>query len=319
MLDLNHLRVFEKVASLKSFSAAACELNLPKSSVSRAIVKLEDELGARLFQRTTREVALTPTGEALRIRCVNIIDRVGEAVDYVGGLTAEPRGILKISAGVGFGINVLSEALPNFIRRYPSIDLKIELSSRAADLVSESVDVAIRMGPMPDSSMVAIRLGNIKRYLCAAPSYLEINGTPQKIEDLASFDAIEMPGADGRARPWNFSRKRETVKVDPSTRICVDEVLTLTRLVVNGAGLGILSGYLCEPEIIAGRLVRLLPEWVPPDVLVSLVFPSKRELAPTVRAFVDFMKEISQPGQSWQKDSLERNGASSDAIITAAG
>jgi LysR family transcriptional regulator for bpeEF and oprC len=305
MLDLNHLRIFEKVASLRSFSAAANALDLPKSSVSRAVARLEEELGTRLFQRTTREVALTTTGEALRTRCVDIIEKVGDAVDYVGTLANVPRGKLKISAGVGFGINVLAEQLPDFLHRYPEVDITLVLSSQQADLVAENVDVAIRMGPMADSSLVAMRLGVIKRYLCAAPSYLQLQGTPQKIEDLARFDAVEMPGADGRPRSWTFTRDGVSAKVDPRTRVCVDEVLTIHRLVLNGAGLGILSGYVCEPEIIAGRLIRLMPDWTPPPVEVSIVFPSRRELAPAVRAFADFMKEVSQPGHLWQKDTLD--------------
>jgi LysR family transcriptional regulator for bpeEF and oprC len=304
MLDLNSLRVFEKVASLKSFTGAARALGLPKSNISRSIARLEAELGTRLFQRTTRDVVLTLTGAALLDRSTDIINGVSEALDYVGSLGGQPRGTLKISAGIGFGINVLAEQLPEFLRRYPEIDIVLDLESRSADLVAESVDVAVRLGPLADSGLVTVRLGEMRRYMCAAPTYLERRGMPKSIEEITRHDTIDMPGSDGRARPWMLSRGKETRKLEAKPRVCVAEALTIYRLVLNGAGIGIVSGYLCAPEVDAGRLVRLLPEWSSPPVEVSIVFPSKRELAPAVRAFVDYMKEVSLPGLLWMNDPL---------------
>jgi DNA-binding transcriptional LysR family regulator len=304
MLDLNSLRVFEKVASLKSFTAAARALGLPKSNVSRSVARLEDALGTRLFQRTTRDVVLTLTGAALLDRSSALIANISEALEYVGSLRGQPRGILKISAGVGFGINVLAEQLPGFLRRYPEIGLALDLESRPADLIAEAVDVAVRLGPLPDSGLVAVKLGEMRRYLCAAPAYLERRGLPKSIEDVVRHDTIDMPGPNGRARPWIFSRGGETIKLDVVPRISVNEALTIYRLALNGAGLGILSGYLCAPEIAADRLIRLFPDWSPPPVEVNLVFPSRRELSPAVRAFVDYMKEVSTPGVLWLCDPL---------------
>jgi len=304
MIDLNSLRVFEKVAALRSFTAAARALALPKSNVSRLIAKLEADLGTRLFQRTTRDVVLTPTGEALLERCAEIIANVSEAVDYVSSLGSEPQGVLRISAGIGFGINVLGEQLSEFLLRYPKVDISLDLETRQADLVAEGIDVAVRLGPMPDSGMTAIKLGIIRRYICAAPSYLARRGTPKSIDALARHDTVEMPGHQGRARPWSLSRRDEVREVKTSPRVCVNEALTVHRLVVNGVGIGLLSGYLCAPEIAAGRLVRLFPEWHPSPIGVSIIFPSRRELAPAVRAFADYMKEVSRPGQLWLDDPL---------------
>ena len=301
MLNLNDLRVFEKVAALKSFSAAARALELPKSSISRAVTRLEKELGARLFQRTTREVTLTDTGTALQERCIDMLYRVGETLDYVGGLRATPRGRLNVTAGIGFGVNVLSELLPRFIERYPEVNVCVDLTSQAVDLVAERVDLAIRMGPMPPSQAVAKRLGSIRRYLCAAPSYLGKHGSPRSVADLGKHDAIEMPAINGRPRIWTFSNsKHRTAKIEPRPRIIVNDPLTIHRLVANGAGIGCVSGYLCTPDFKTGRLIHLLSEWTLPSVKVSVVFPSHRELAPAVRAFVDFIQNASQPGVSWQ-------------------
>jgi DNA-binding transcriptional LysR family regulator len=301
MLNLNDLRVFEKVAALKSFSAAARALELPKSSISRAVTRLEKELGARLFQRTTREVTLTDTGTALQERCIDMLYRVGETLDYVGGLRATPRGRLNVTAGIGFGVNVLSELQPRFIEGYPEANVCVDLTSQAVDLVAEGVDLAIRMGPMPPSQAVAKRLGSIRRYLCAAPSYLGKHGSPRSVADLGKHDAIEMPAINGRPRIWTFSNsKHRTAKIEPRPRIIVNDPLTIDRLVANGAGIGCVSGYLCTPDFKTGRLIHLLSEWTLPSVKVSVVFPSHRELAPAVRAFVDFIQNASQPGVSWQ-------------------
>lgn len=305
MLDLNALRVFERVAALRSFAAAARSLGMPKSSVSRAIARLESDLSIRLLQRSTREVTLTQAGQALQERCLEILGGVNEAMDYLGSLGAAPRGKLRITSGVGFGINVLSDVLPAFVDRYPDIDVTLDLTSRQEDLIAESVDVAIRLGPMGDSGLVATRLGSMRRYLCAAPAYLERRPAPRSIDDLNDAQAIEMPAPDGRNRSWSFTKGSRTAKVDPHIRVCVNEALTIHRLVLRGAGVGIVSGYLCAPDIAAGRLVRLLPDWTPPPVDVSLVFPSRREIAPSVRAFADFMKAASVPGETWQADPLD--------------
>jgi DNA-binding transcriptional LysR family regulator len=304
VLDLNSLLTFEKVASLKSFTAAARALGLPKSNVSRAIARLEDALGTRLFQRTTRDVVLTPTGQALLDRSAAIIAGLNEALDYVGSLAGRPRGTLKISAGIGFGVNVLAEQLPEFLRRFPEITIALALESRAADLVAESIDVAIRLGPLPDSGLVAVRLGEMRRFLCASPDYVARCGSPGSVQDLTSHDRIEMSAPDGRDRPWVFSRGAETIRVETRSRVTVNEALTIHRLVERGAGLGLLTGYLCAPLIADGRLVHLLPDWTTPPVEVSLVFPSRRELSPVVRAFVDYMKEVSRPGELWMNDPL---------------
>lgn len=296
MLDLNDLRVFEKVATLKNFTAGARALGLPKSTVSRAIARLESELGVRLFQRTTREVGLTTTGAALRDRCVEMMKELTATLDYVESLTAAPRGHLTIASGTGFGINVLSEQIPAFVRRYPDIDITLDLESRPADLVAGAVDLAIRLGPLPASDLVAVRLGEMKRVLCAAPSYLARRGTPKKIEDLAKHDIVEMPSPARGKRTWKFSSGATTRSLALRPKICVNEALTVHRMVTHGAGLGVISAYVCAADLAAGRLVRVLPQWSAPSVEVHIVFPSRRELAPTVRAFVDFMKEVSVDG-----------------------
>ena len=158
------------------------------------------------------------------------------------------------------------------------------------------------MGPLPNSGMVAVKLGEMRRYLCAAPAYLERRGTPSSIDQIREHDTVGMSGPDGRSRPWTFFRAGETVRIETKPRLSVNEALTIHRLVFNGAGLGLLTGYICTPQIAAGQLVNLFPDWSPQAVEVSLVFPSRRELSPVVRAFVDYMKRVSGPECLWMKD-----------------
>jgi DNA-binding transcriptional LysR family regulator len=300
MLELNDLRVFERVANLRSFSAAARDLGLPKSSVSRSVARLEDALGVRLLQRTTREVALTAAGEVLRGKCADVLGKVSEAVDLVGSLTGKPRGTLKVACGIGFGVNVLAEQIPEFLLLYPDIDIVMDLKTEFVDLVTEGIDVAVRLGPMPDSSLVCVQLGSMRRYLCASPAYLKRRPAPATVAEIAEHDAVEMPGPKGRPKTWMFTRGEETAKIELRSRICVNEALTIHRLVVGGAGLGVISGYVCAPDIEAGRLVRVLPDWIPPPVALNLVFPTKKEMSPNVRAFVDFLKQATSPSIFWQ-------------------
>jgi LysR family transcriptional regulator, regulator for bpeEF and oprC len=305
MLDLNDLRVFEGVAALRSFSAAARALELPKSSVSRSVARLETELGTRLLQRTTREVALTEAGKLLRARCVDILASIGEAVDLVSGFASAPRGLLRVSAGLGFGVHVLGSTLPQFLEQYPEIEVSLRLGNRSMDLLGDGIDVAIHMGPLADSPLIASRLGSMERYLCAAPAYLERRGTPSTIEELRDHDRIETPGDSGRPRNWVFSNETgQTVRFEEKPRLSTNDPVTIHTLIVNGGGIGVLSGFICGPDFREGRLVRLLPKWKMPALEVSIVFPSGRALSQTVRAFIDFLKNSPEMEKLWRNNAL---------------
>jgi len=219
MLDLNDLRAFEKVAALKSFSAAARELDQPRSSVSRSVARLEDEVGARLFQRTTREVALTPAGEALQTRCAGLLGALEEAVGQVRSSTSVPRGHLRVTA---FAANLLRRELPSFLERYPEVTVAVDVSSDTKDLLADA-DVAIRLGPMPDSGVVTTRVRSVGRYLCASPSYLERRGTPESIEELVEHETVDLPGAYGRPRCWTFTKDGATKKLAIRPRVSVTD------------------------------------------------------------------------------------------------
>jgi LysR family transcriptional regulator for bpeEF and oprC len=287
MFDLNDLRIFERVAATKSFSAAARVLGLPRSSVSRSIARLEEELDARLFQRTTREVALTPTGEALQLRCAGLLGALEEAVGQVRSSTSEPRGHLRVAAFAG---NLLRKELPAFLERYPAVTVSVDISCETRDLMTDT-DVAIRLGHMPDSGVVATRIRSAERVLCASPGYLERRGKPQSLDELAEHDTVDMPGAFGRPRCWTFTKDGETKKLEIPARLSVNEESAIKSCLVDGAGIGIVFAYCGGPALASGQLVALFPDWSIPAIDVNIVFASKRGLSPNVRAFVDFMRE----------------------------
>lgn len=300
LIDLNHLRVFERVAAHGSFSAAARELGLPRSNVSRAVSKLEEVSGTRLMQRTTRAVTLTAAGAALQERASAIMRDLDAALHVLEDLSGSPSGPLKISAGIGVGINVLGDALPEFIERYPQVRVELQLEGTRVDLVAENIDVALRFGELPDSTLVAQKLGVLDRVICAAPAYFAGRTRPERPEDLAAHRIIDMPPPDGRSRVWTLGSGDRLASVNLAPAVVVDDVLTIHRIVRGGAGIGILSAYLVDEDLAKGVVEPVLPGWTVPAVPLSLVYPSRRELAPAVRAFTDFMREI-EPRAPWRK------------------
>jgi LysR family transcriptional regulator for bpeEF and oprC len=301
MLDLNDLRVFEKVAALRNFSAAARALGLAKSNVSRSVARLETELRTSLIQRTTREVVLTEAGILLRTRCADILANIGEVVDLVGGFASTPQGLLSISAGIGFGVHVLGLVLPRFLERYPGIEVSLRLGNRSMDLLTDGIHVAIHMGPLTDSQLIVSRLGTMERYLCASPSYLERKGMPCTIEGLRDHDRIETPGDSGQPRNWIFTNKiGETIRFEEKPRLSTNDTVTIHSLILNGGGIGVLSGFICAADLREGRLIRLLPDWRLAPLEVSIVFPRTRALPQAVRAFIDFLKNSSEMRKLWE-------------------
>jgi DNA-binding transcriptional LysR family regulator len=259
------------------------------------------------MQRTTHHVRLTEAGMALQMRCTEILARIVEATDYISSLNASPKGCLKISAGIGFGYFALAEILPSFMERYPGVDVSVDLTSRSVDLVAEGIDVAIRMGEMADSRLVTTGIGRMHRYLCAAPSYLTRRGVPQNLEELKNHTTVEMPGNDGTPRTWRFHVKgREVSHLEVPPRLLVNDPGMIHRLVVNGAGIACISGYVAGPDILTGRLVRLFPEWELTPVEVSVLYPSNRALSSTVRAFVEHIKHAAKSGTLWMDDPIAR-------------
>ena len=300
MIEMDDVRAFQKVASLLSFSAAGRVLGVRKSAISRSVQRLESALHVRLLERTTRDVTLTDAGRSILNQLSEVLSRLDEVVDFAAGLSAHPRGRLNLSAGIGFGIEVLTELLPEFSSAYPDIAIALDLTSRTVDLVRDRVDVAFRMGPLADSNLIATRLGAIGCQLCAAPSYLDRRGVPGSMADLGDHDLLAMPRQDGLPRQWPFqdaAGNRFMLEITP--RLTANDPHAIFRMVANGAGIAAVANYIAVPEIAKGRLVRVLPEVCVPAVDVSLVMPAGRQRSPATRTFVAFVRERATSNSRW--------------------
>jgi LysR family transcriptional regulator, regulator for bpeEF and oprC len=206
LTNLDDLKVFERVAALESFSAAGRGLKMPKSTVSRCVARLESQLGVRLIQRTTHTVRLTQAGRALKQKCTEILAHLDEALDSVGRFNTTVKGVLKINATIGFSYFALAGTLPTFMDSYPGVEVTIDLTSHPVDLVAGGIDVAVRMGNLPDSRLITTGLGTMQKYLCASPSYLDRRGVPLSVKDLRGHATIETPCRNGMSRIWAFSK-----------------------------------------------------------------------------------------------------------------
>jgi DNA-binding transcriptional LysR family regulator len=285
MLDLIHLRAFTRVADLGSVSGAARALGMPKSSVSRSLSRLEEMLGAPLIERSTRHLRLTDAGRVLHRHATRILDDVSEAENAVGSLIGRPSGTLRVSVGFTFAVGLLAPMLPGFLAAYPEIRVVLTVDNRRSDLLTEDVDVAIRIGPLSDSELIARKLGTIGLWLCASPSYLAERGTPSTIDEMAAHTMIlHVDRRDARRLRTPSGEIRELV-MEPGT--VVPEPAVAKVMLIGGAGVGWLPEFEARDAIVEGSLVRLLPDHHADGVEVHALYPSHRSLSAKVRVFID--------------------------------
>lgn len=299
MQDLNDMLYFAEVVERGGFAAAGRALGIPKSRLSRRVSDLEAQLGVRLLQRTTRKLSLTEVGEAYLRHCQAMRESAQAAADTVAQVQTVPRGTVRVSCPVTLAQTVLAEMMPPFLARYPEVRVDMMVSNRAVNVVEEGIDVALRVRPtLEDSgSMVVKRLDMTSQILVASPDLLIRQGTPTTLEDLSRMDSVAMSAPDGRAT-WNLMGPGGAHQVVHHTpRYVADDLLTLKFAVLAGIGMGWMPDYMCHEEMRERRLVRVLPEWVPPPAIVHAVFPSRRGLSPAVRAFLDYLGD-AMPGRN---------------------
>lgn len=286
---LETMRVFVAVAEAAGFAPAARRLGLSPPAVTRAVSALEDRVGARLFERTTRTVRLTEAGTRFLADCKRILGEIDEAEASAAGAHAEPRGTLSLTASVMFGRMHVAPVVLDFLARYPQVAVRTLFVDRVVDLVDEGIDVAVRIAHLPDSSLTAVRIGEVRRVVCASPDYLARRGTPRTPADLAGHDAIGF--APTAPEEWLFAVNDRTIAVRPPTRLTVNTAEIAIAAAEAGRGLARVLSYMIEPELRAGRLKLVLPEFELPPVPVHLVYPAGRRASARVRAFVDFAAE----------------------------
>ena len=285
MFDFADLRAFARIADLGNLSAAARALGIPKSSASRALARLETATGSALIERSTRHLRLTDAGRLLHRHARRILDDVGEAESALIGLAGVPRGTLRVSVGFTFAVGLLAPMLPHFLARYPEVRVALTIDNRNVDLLAEEFDLAIRIGPLSDSDLIARRLTTIALWTCASPSYLAARGTPATIDDLRAHELIARVD---RRSPWRFRTVDGAVReieVVPGT--VIPEPAALKAVLVGGAGIGRLPEFAAVDAIADGTLVRLFPHYEEDAVDVHALYPSHRSLSAKVRVFID--------------------------------
>jgi DNA-binding transcriptional LysR family regulator len=295
---LTSMKVFATVVETGSFAAAADRLDLSRSMASKYVAHLEEHLGTRLLQRTTRKLTLTESGSSYYERCQQILADIAEAEQGALHLTAAPRGTLKLTIPASFGILHMGPLVADYMKQYPDVKIDILLSDRRVDLIEEGLDLAVRIGAMPESGLIARKLASDRIAICGSPAYLAQHGVPQTPADLsrhncllysyaATGDEWRMTGPDGE----------HAVKVSGTLRATSGEMIKLAAL--GDIGLMRQPLFLAAADIRAGRLVEVLTEYQTFDLGIYAVYPSRKHLSAKVRTFVDFLAESFALKKEW--------------------
>ena len=290
MTDLNDVLVFTRVVDQDSFTGAAKLLGMPKSSVSRSIARLEERLNARLLQRSTRQVNLTEVGRRYYEQCRRIIQELEAANVMVEGFQSAPAGTLRISAPIILGQAFLGPIVSDYLHRYSGTRCFVELSNRSVDLIEEGFDLAIRVGTLPDSSLRQQRLGQTTTGLYASSTYLKQQGVPRLPNELLKHSLLDF-GASDRESKWRLQKGDRVIEIEVTAKLFSNDVVVLKDAAVRGHGITRLPIFCAHQEAIAGNLKPILPDWQPPNVDITAVYPSHKSLSPSVRAFIDLVAD----------------------------
>jgi len=311
---ISDLEIFARVARTGNMSAAGREMGLSPAVVSKRISLLEDRLGARLFQRTTRQLTLTETGEGYFKRVVDILSLVEEAEDFVSRRNTKPRGVLKVSAPTSFGRLHITPHLKKFLERYPDIELEIQLSDAFVDIIRDGFDLAIRIGELQDSSLVAKKLAPDHRILCATPAYAASAGGLKTLSDLQRVnilaagpqEALRLDGPDG------------SHQVKLNSNLKSNSADFIRESILSGFGVGLRSTWEVGEDLKRGDLVRVLPDWRGASSNgIYAVYPSREFMPAKVNVFIEHLAETYGPEPYWDADPGEKSGAGSARTATA--
>ncbi|MFO1075004.1 MAG: LysR family transcriptional regulator [Geminicoccaceae bacterium] len=297
---LQGMAAFVRVVELGSFSAAARELGLSKSAVSKQVAALEQRLGVRLIHRSTRRLALTEAGTVYRDQCARIVEAAEVAEEMAMLQGAEPRGRLKVAAPMSFGFLRLGPILPEFLDRHPGIELELTLNDRYVDLIEEGYDLAVRIGQLADSSLMLRRLATARNVCAASPAYLGRAGLPATPHDLAAHNCLGY-GHLRQAQEWSFVRGAERVPVRAMGNLQANNGDVLRVAACAGLGVVCMPDFILGEDLAAGRLVPLLADWQLPEAPIQAVFPAQRHSFARLRVFLDFLIERLGGRQPWDR------------------
>ncbi|MDQ8023735.1 MAG: LysR family transcriptional regulator [Moraxellaceae bacterium] len=294
MQGLQQFLAFVETARHGSFAAAARELGSAPSTLAKAVGRLEEGLGVKLFHRTTRQVSLTPDGERLFRRCERVLAEVEDLHADAAGTRASVSGTLRIDMPIVYGRRVVLPLLADLQARHPELELDIRLQDAYVDLVKDGIDLAIRVGALQDSTLVARRFASQTLLLCASPQYVAAHGAPSSLRALDAHRAVlfRMPSS-GRDRPWQFMQRGRTMSLHPRSALRLNDGEGLVQAALLGAGVVQVPDYMVADELREGRLVELLPTLRPAPMPISAVYPSQRLLPPRVRVVIDALASLS--------------------------
>jgi DNA-binding transcriptional LysR family regulator len=300
--DLEGLAIFAKVAETRSFAAAAAELKLSKATVSKAVSRVEMRLRTRLFNRTSRRLALTDAGRQLSDRAAHILAEGEAAEDEALSRSAAVRGLVRLAAPMSFGVLHIAPLLPDFLATYPEVSVDLHLSDAMVDMIGDGFDAAVRIAALPDSSLVARRLCGMPIYLVAAPAYLSAHSRPRHPMNLAEHPCIGY-GHGIAPDAWRFTHKNgKTAIVRPSGPLRVNNGDAMMPVLVAGTGLGVLPEFIVRDALADGRLERLLPDWSLPSSSVHWVTPPGGQRPKRVEVLGDFLAaSLASPDRRGQR------------------
>ncbi len=294
-MDLNDIVVFTKVVETKSFTGAADALGLPKSTVSRKLAQLEERLGVRLVQRTTRKLALTEIGEAYYERCSRIVADIAAAEQVVTDMQSTPRGRLRLTTTVDFATRFLGEIVADFLSQHPEINVELEATDRVVDLIEDGFDLAVRFGPMPESTLIARKLCAVDLILCASPAYLQRRGTPKSVEELDEHDHVLFTPAT-RNQTWTIVGPNEQMyEFGRPARLASNNYGAVVDAARAGSGITAISEFMVTDELKSGALVRVLPEWKTRPTDVHAVYPARQNVPPRLTLFLEHLAKSLNP------------------------
>ncbi|MBP0591959.1 LysR family transcriptional regulator [Paraburkholderia sp. LEh10] len=289
------MEIFTRVVDANSFSKVSEMLDLPRAKVSRTIQALEEHVGVRLLNRSTRQVSVTEDGALFYERCVRILAEVADAESSLSNKRESPAGTIRVDTSGTLARALLLPSLDEFYQRYPEIDVRLGLADRNIDLIQDGVDCVIRMGMLEESSLVAKRIGNARIVTCASPAYLERHGTPKTLDELSEHQAVNYVSArTGRTFPFEYNVDGEVVKVQMKSVLAVNDGSVYINAGALGHGIIQPSRFMVAELIRQGSLREILAGYNSPSTPLSVVYPHRRNLSSRLRAFVDWVSEIAE-------------------------
>jgi DNA-binding transcriptional LysR family regulator len=293
---LGNIEAFVEAGALGSFTLAAKRLRLSPSALSRRVAQLEEEIGVRLFNRTTRAVRLSEDGRAFFERSRGVLRDLKDAQEAMSRLRERPTGLLRVEAPSILGRNVIVPALSRFVARHADVQVELTLRDHPSDLVSDGIDVALRLGPLEDSGLIARRLGRTRMRVCGAPGYLRRRGTPRTVDALLRHECLGL-ALQGRTIPWRLRDGTKIRELSPGRRIVVNSGEALIDLAVSGAGLAWLCDFMIARARESGQLVEVLGDAACEESPINVLWLQSRHVLPKVRVFVDFVAaELARSG-----------------------